>query len=183
MAAEAKPAEGERPRRDYLKLAGAIVGLVAGVVGLLFTFFPNLRPSGDAPERSATVSDVRLTPNVPFRFYLARSDQSPAPFTAAQLARRGAYVEFGVSTTGYKGREVLLKWELFDKESGEQVNESRATSVRPTNATTAATWRFFIPLPERAGPLYAIVALLERKEHSTVELDSEPTPEFAGLTA
>jgi hypothetical protein len=185
LAAEAEtPAEapeepGGRHLNAFLKLGGAIVGLAAGAVGLLFTFVPDLRPAGDAPTRSATLSNVRLSVDVPFRQYLARIDQPTDSFTRAQLERRGALVQFRVSITGYKGRELILKWELFDAASGDQIDESKATAIRPTSETSEANWPFWIPLPAREGPFFAVVELLEQQEHTTIPLDTHQTDNFA----
>ena len=164
-----------------LALAATVVGLVSGVVGLVFLFDPDLQPQGEAAEQAATLSQLRVKPNASFREYLAREDFPTAEYTAAKLSERGALLQFRVRITGFEGKRLILKWELFDDASGEQVDESLARSIRPTTNTNEATQRFFVPLAQRRGTFYAVVELLEQKEHHALSLDTLQTDQFPGL--
>jgi hypothetical protein len=104
-------------------------------------------------------------------------------YTERQLERRGALLEFRVKITGFKGKELRLKWELFDRASRRQVSESKAIEIRPDHGTNAAQWAFWIPLPRRAGPFYAVVDLLEQKRFHALQLATARTDPFPGLRA
>jgi hypothetical protein len=181
-----KPAESgwKRPSAGaLLALAGTIVGLVTGIAGLVFLFKPDLKPSPEAPEQAATLSQLSVRPDASFREYLARVDLPPTAYTKAQLARRGALLRFRVRITGFEGQRLILKWELFDSKSGEQVNESKATTIRPTAGTNEANWHFWVPLPRREGEFYAVVELQQQQEHHLLALDTVQTDPFRGRAA
>jgi hypothetical protein len=164
-----------------LALAGTIVGLVSGIVGLVFLFKPDLQPSGEADEQAATLSRLSVKEDASFREYLARVDLPPTGYTETHLARRGALLRFRVRVSGFEGERLVLKWELFDAASGEQVNESKATTLRATRGTNEANWHFWVPLPRREGSFYAIVELQQQQEHHALALDTLQTDPFPGL--
>ena len=159
----------------------ASLGLVSAVVGLVFAFWPDLQPDRAPSAQAATLSRPVVDRDATFRQFLARMDQPTRGYTKAQLARRGALLEFRVKITGFKGKDLRLKWELFDKASGRQVNESKAIEITPTNATNAAQWSFWIPLPRRHGPFYAVLDLLEQKRFHSLQLATTRTDPFPGL--
>jgi hypothetical protein len=177
----AEPAEpSERPWGKILALTATAVGVVSSVVALVFTFAPDLAPERESSEQSGTLSELTLDPSAPFGQYLARVDQEPSSYTDRQLARRGALLEFSVAIVGFKGKQLRLKWELYDDASGRQVNESKAVSITPNREKNTARWPFWIPLPQRDGEFFAIVELLERKEHHWLRLDTLETERFPG---
>ena len=102
--------------------------------------------------------------------------------TAAQLARRGALLQFRIRTSGFEGTRLILKWELYDDATGEQVNESKATILKPTAKTNEANWRFWVPVPHRRGPFYAVVELQQQKQDFRLPLDTIESQPFAGQT-
>ena len=165
-----------------LALAGTIVALVSGVLGLLFVFEPDLKPSGEAPKQAANLSRLSVEPSASFREYLARIDLPARPYKERDLARRGALLRFRVAVTGFEGKRLILKWELFDRVSGDQINESKATSIRPTTETNEAIWYFWVPLPRRAGKFYAVVGLSQQKKSYLLGLDTLETAPFRGLS-
>jgi hypothetical protein len=165
-----------------LALAGTIVALVSGVVGILFVLKPDLKPSGKAPKQAATLSRLSVEPSAPFREYLARIDLSATPYKERELGRRGALIRFRVAITGFEGKRLILKWELFNRASGEQINESKATSIRPTTETNEAIWYFWVPLPRRPGRFYAVVELSQQKKSHLLGLDTLETEPFRGLS-
>jgi hypothetical protein len=165
-----------------LGLLGTIVGLVSGIVGLVFLLEPDLQPSGEPDEQAATLSRLEVKPNASFREYLARADLPPTGYTPAHLARRGALLQFRVRISGFEGTRLILKWELYDVTTGEQVNESKATSLKPSTGTNEANWRFWVPLPRKPGPYYAVVELQQRRKTFLLPLDTLETKPFPGLT-
>jgi hypothetical protein len=165
-----------------LALAGTIVALVSGIVGLVFLFKPDLQPSGEAAKQAATLSQLNVKPNAAFGEYLARVDLPTTPYTKNQLARRGALLRFRVAITGFEGERLLLKWELFDDATGEQIDESQATTIRPTTETNEAIQHFWVPLPRRRGQFNAVVELKQQKNSSLLSLDTLQTEPFPGLS-
>jgi hypothetical protein len=142
---------------------------------------PDLQPSGAAPAQSATLSELRVDADATFGQYLARIDQSPAGYSDRQLRRRGALLDFRVRVEGFKGKKLLLKWELFDDASGVERGESKAIEISPTNATNEATWQFWVPLPADHGRYVAIVELVEKKRDYLLKLASLETGKLPGL--
>jgi hypothetical protein len=164
-----------------LAFVGTIVGLVSGIAGLVFLVKPDLQPSAEAEEQAATLSQLSVKEDASFREYLARIDLPPTGYTEAHLARRGALLRFRVRISGFEGERLVLKWELFDAGSGEQVNESKATTLRASRGTNEANWHFWVPLPRREGTFYAIVELQQQQEHHALALDTLQTDPFPGL--
>lgn len=164
-----------------LTVTGAIVALVSGILGLVFLLKPDLKPSGAPQKQAATLSQLNVEPSASFREYLARIDQPVRPYTDHDLARRGALLRFRVAATGFKGEHLVLKWELFDRRSGNQIDESKATTLTPTNETNEAIWYFWVPLPRRPGKFYAVVELSQQKKSSLLGLDTLQTSPFQGL--
>ena len=182
-SSSAEPAARERSWKTALAVTGAIVGVASGLVGLVFTLLPNLKPEPSPNEQEATLSAPTLDPSASFGQYLARIDQPTSGYTSRQLARRGALVEFRVSIVGFRGSHLRLKWELFDDASGRQVDESKAVVITPNKDKNAARWQFWIPVPHRKGPFFAVAELLEQKKHTQLQLDTLETGRFSGLAA
>jgi hypothetical protein len=161
--------------RTAYKVFGAAIGIVTSVTALVFTFAPDLRPSGDPPAQSAKLSELRVNPHASYAQYLARIDQPTGGYQRAQLRRRGALLDFRVRIEGFKGRSLLLKWELFEDASGDQVDESKAVQITPTNQTNEATWQFWVPIPRNNRAHVAVVELLEQKTNHQLKLASLET--------
>jgi hypothetical protein len=177
-----KPATTQEPRsRRAFAFTATAVGIVSSVVALVFTFRPDLQPGRSPSEQSATLGNLVADTDAPFGQYLARIDQPSGSYTARQLERRGALLDFRVTVTGFKGKHLRLKWELFADTTGRQINESKAIVITPTNYKDAANWQFWIPLPHRRGPFFAVVELLEQKRYHTLRLDTLRTRTFHGL--
>jgi hypothetical protein len=181
----AEPEERGAVRRispgKLLALVGTIVGLVSGIAGLVFLFRPDLQPRGEAAEQAATLSKLTVDQDASFAQYLARIDQPPTDYGKQQLARRGALLQFRIHTTGFKGEELVIKWELFEEASGEQVDESKDISLTPDHDTNEANWHFWVPLSNRQGEHYAVVELLQQREDHLLALDTLQTEPFPGL--
>lgn len=171
-----------RLSRRAFTIAVTGIGLVSASVGLAFALWPDLQPERSPSRQSASLSRLTVERDTSFGEYLARIDQPTSSYSRYQLARRGALLNFRVAITGFKGKHLKLKWELFDDATGAQVRESKAIVITPTNRTNVANWQFWIPLPKHRRPYFAVVELLEKKEHYNLKLDSRETPRFPGLT-
>jgi hypothetical protein len=168
-----------------LKQAAVLVGLVSGVVGLVFLLLPQLKPESPPPpepppaEQSAKLSGLQLGADVTKGQYLERTDQPKLGFTAEQLARRGAFVTFRVVVVGFKGREIPLQREVFDARTGDQVDELRAVVVTPTANRVDSPWHDWVALRPGEGSYVLVVKVLdERGVRPMACAQSEP---FGGL--
>ena len=159
-----------------------MIGVLTSATALIFTFAPDLRPSGEAPTQSAKLSELNVDKAATFSQYLARVDLPRTGYTRADLRRRGALLDFRVRIDGFKGRMLLLKWELFDRDSGDEVDESTAIQIKPTNQTNESTWQFWVPIPRDRGPYLAIVELIERKETHLLKLATLRTDELPAIS-
>ena len=171
-----------RLSRRAFTIAVTGIGLVSAIVGLAFALWPDLQPERSPSRQSAFLNRLTVERGTSFGEYLARIDQPSSSYSRHQLTRRGALLNFRVAITGFKGKHLKLKWELFEDANGKQVSESKAIVITPTNRTNVANWQFWIPLPKRRGPFFAVVELLEKKEHYNLKLDSRETKRFTGLS-
>jgi hypothetical protein len=164
---------------DPLKLIATLVGIVSGIVGLLFLFVPDWRPGDGAKD--GRLEDITFIPSMTLGEYLARIDQPRDDFAEEQLQRRGAFVQFRVHAVGYKGRPLVLKWELFDRDKEVQRAEERAFVLTPkTNDEQSRPPPFWIPLPNDRGTYFVVIEMLLEQEPVDAELDELQTPEFRG---
>jgi hypothetical protein len=162
--------------------AATVVGLVTGILGLVFLLQPDLQPGGDdGPARTrATLEQTSFAPSITRRAYLARTDQSPEGFTAAQLAERGAFVRFRVRIDGFQGVPITLSRELID-EAGEEVEDEKATRITPPRAEVDRDWHDWVPLDGRRGRYLLTFKLLAPDEDAPLAtLETDPFPGLAG---
>ena len=174
------PREDDGPRvMKWVKDVGAIVGVVATGVGLLFVFLPDLKPEPRPASSGAGLKLVSFDPDTSRREYLARTDQGRAGFTPEQLDRRGAFVLFGVELEGFKGKPLTLKREVIDSRSGNQISEERAITITPPQNQVKRDWHYWVPLPAADGPFTIVLQLLAKGEDAA--LATLETPPFRGL--
>jgi hypothetical protein len=181
--------EKTRPKSEgrtttLLKILGSIVTVVSGIVGLLFLFLPDLQP--DEPDeppsnQQAKLSELRLDPNITRAQYLDRMDYASKGFPKKELAVRGAFVEYRVEIVGYKGELLILKWELIDALSGDQLDEDRSDGWVPAVNRAAASDGIFVPLPRKTRMYYVRLELLRKGQYGFVPLTRATTERFPGL--
>lgn len=165
--------------KELPRVARAIVGLIGfitTVVGLVFVLWPSLKPDEPPVDQGATLSNAQVESGMTFGEYLDRIEQSRAPYGAADLARRGAYVEFDFSVRGYKGKLLPLRWQLIDSPSGAQLRHSRDLQVKPKANTDSASWPVWIPLPRPPRRMYVQIQLYN--DAGDVPIGRIRTPEF-----
>ena len=163
----------------WVRDVGAIVGVLATGVGLLFVFLPDLKPEPRPASSGAALSRVSFDPDTSRREYLARTDQSRAGFTPQQLDRRGAFVLFGVELEGFKGKPLTLKREVIDTRTGNQISEERAITITPPQNQVKRDWHYWVPLPAAEGTFTIVLQLLaEGEDAALATLETDP---FSGL--
>jgi hypothetical protein len=155
-APAAQPPAEERGAMGLVKQASLVVGLAAAVVGLvtgIVALVDRLTPEPE-PVKSIAMPEPDLETGITFAQYLDRVDRGPCTLEPAVCGERGAMVEFTVEATGYKGKELTLKWELIDLGTGNEVRESDAFTITPAAPTdTVPVPPIFTAFPDQGGPL------------------------------
>ena len=167
MATDAAPAESPQEEGavtrsiwNVLGRVSLVLGVVGALVGLLFTLFPDLRPLGRPEKTTAALADLSVEPGLTFRQYLQRVDQDPGGLDAATLARRGAFLEFDIVTTGLREDPLALKVELVDS-TGDEVGQEQSTTVKPKSNEDSIAWHAFLRYPAASRDLEGIALRLD----------------------
>jgi hypothetical protein len=186
---------GEKPRRwrPGARLIG--LGLAIAVVAGLFALWPSIKPQ-DAPAtkaarpieppaapatKAARLSNLTLDRDITFGQYLDRKEFSRKPYTAALLARRGAYVAFDFRVEGFRGKRLPLRWQLIDARTSDQLDQSRDIAITPSATTDQGSWDVWVPLPRGHRRFYVQVQLYDNA--GLVPIGRLRTPRFAGPRA
>jgi hypothetical protein len=178
-------APGESRTSGYLKQAGVIVGLISGVVGLLFLLFPGLRPEapGAGRDESASMSGLSLVAPATKGQYLDYSDQKKDGFTKEQLDQRGAVASFKLTVMGYKGKELTLQRQLIDAGSGDVIGETRDFTFQPGDALKDRPFWDWVPLRPGPGIYVMVFKLFADRDPLAVDCKQTEAFGFAGRTA
>jgi hypothetical protein len=180
------PAAAEKKRlpRPTLGQIGAIVGVVGGVVGLVFLFKPGWKPQPPPDVGKAEVSDIRAREPVTFARYLQRLKLPQGSLSPAQLRRQGALVEFDVQLTGFAKKQLPLRWELIDAKTNDPVASDEAVSIVPTTNDDGRKWFVWVPVPRTTKSYYVTVTIYQPpKGDVDVPLQDFDSPQFTGLAA
>jgi hypothetical protein len=182
------PAPTPPPRRfprpsasGIVKGTATLVGLVSGILALVFLVRPELQPQADEPppppaRTRATLVQTAFSPSITRRAYLARTDQSSEGFTPKQLAARGAFVRFRVRINGFKGVPITLARELIDEE-GEEVSDEKAVTITPPAPEVDRDWHDWVALDDRQGRFFLTFKLLAPDEDGALAtLETDPFP-------
>jgi hypothetical protein len=159
----------EPPRRRDALLGGArsvatIVAFVGTLLGVVFLLWPSLKPEGPTQTESVTLDRPTLDRNVTFGQYLDRIEESRAPYRPDTLARRGVLVEFDFVITGYRDKQLPIRWQLIDAQSGDQLDQSRDISLVPRVTNEHGTWHVWAATPKhRARRLFVQIQLYDRR--------------------
>jgi hypothetical protein len=165
----------------FAKQAGVIVGLISGVVGLIFLFFPQVRPErhGPNPDQSAKISGVVSNPRTTRGQFLDYSDQSKLGFTKEQLAIVGASAFARVEIVGYRGKTLTLERQLVDAETGDVVGQARDFTVTPPATRVTHRWWDWVPLRPGRGTYVMVIKLLDERGEAAIACGQSPS--FGGL--
>jgi len=179
-----EPPPKPRFRMPSLAQAGALVGLIAGIVSLVFVFFPGCRPQASPDTGKIEVSDILVRQPVTFGRYLKRLKLPPGTLSEEQLGRRGILIEFHLQIEGFKGKELPLRWELNDNDTNEPVDEDQAVTIEPSTNNEGRTWFVWAPAPETTREYYVTVTIYQPpKGDVDVPLKTFDSPKFTGLAA
>jgi hypothetical protein len=179
------PAEAVPPKRRFSRPTvgqiSAIVGLVGGIVALVFIFKPGWKPQPSPDVAKATISDTKVVQPVTFKRYLQRQQLPISPsLSAAYLARGGVMIPFHYEIIGLRGKNLPLRWELSDAETNDLVaSEDSAFRLTPSTNDEAADWSIWLPSPKQGRDYYVTVTIYQAKG-PPYELKHFDSPTFPG---
>ena len=186
----------EQPRRrswrPTLGQVAAIVGVVGGIVSLVFVFKPDWRPLASPDATKLTIDDSKVsTRPATFRAYYQRLGLPLLDLDPKLAGRRGVLVEFPFEAIGLRGKTLPVHRELVDATTAEVVPDPQSGSMRysddavaivPSTNDDARTWFVWSPVPETTGRYQVRVTIYQpRRGESDVPLDGFTSPEFGGL--
>jgi len=179
-----KPTGGEASEGrtiSFAKKAGVVVGLISGVAGLFFLFFPQFRPEVSKPpaDQSATITGVVVNPHTTKGQYLAYSDQSRLGFTKQQLSVIGASAFARVTVVGYRNRKLTLARQLIDARTGDVVGEAHDFVVTPPADRVTHRWWDWVPLRSGRGSYIMVIKVLDDQQRTAIACGQTRT--FGGL--
>lgn len=175
MSTEAKAAAPKRrrtPRRRTTKAkrsplalvgqAGAVVGLISGVLGLLFIARPGCAPKPPPDTASGQISDVRVVSPIRFRRYLELQGLRKGSLSKEKLAEVGVVIQFHYELRGYGGKHLPLRWELDDAKTNDRVlPQSEALELEPRTNDEGGTWYVWVPAPRTRRTYYVAGAIYQ----------------------
>ena len=166
----------EAPR--LVAVIASVVGLVAGILGLIAWFNPDAKPKGTAPT-DATMQILDFQKHVTLGRYL-RSRQLKNPgYTAEQLSRDGIVATVKVVGASGVGHADLF-WTVRDVASESDLGNPRyvhqlAAHIRIKTTGDSGGGAFWVPAPPTSG---RYVVRFELDAPNGAILYSLPTEEF-----
>ena len=145
--------ERRRPSFGIVGQTAVVVGLIGGVVGLVFTFFPGLRPSsGGGAKPTADVALANVNPKATLREYLNAEGISAGTLSPAVLGRLGVLATIHYTSSGLGDKELPLVVSLTSSESGTIVcKHTYRIDAGSGEPLTVRSWSPF-PTTPRASP-------------------------------
>jgi len=177
---EAAP-ERRKLRRPSVAQSSALVGLVGGVVALIFVLEPGWKPQAPANASNASISDTRVFQPVTFRRYLQRQQLPTRGLARAYLDRPGTMVTFHYEIVGLRHKRLRMRWELSDAATNDLVAaENSAYTLVPANDNDGGDWAMWVPSPRR-GRTYYLTVTIYQPQGPPYELKHFDSPTFRGL--
>ena len=181
----ARDAADEPPRRRWLSFgivgqAAVVVGLIGGVVGLVFTFVPGLRPGSDgAPTADLELADVNGRATL--REYLNSEGIPPGTLSPAALKRLGVLSTIRYTSSGLGGKELPLVVSLTSRETGRVVCQHTYRITAGSGAPlTFRSWSPFPTTPQAANDSYNLHVTLFPPDGKPPSLDADDENDIAG---
>ena len=168
--------------RPTVGQASAVVGLVGGIIALVFIVKPGWKPQAAMDVTKATISDTKVVQPVSFKRYLQRQQLPISPtLSSTYLARSGVMIPFHYEIIGLRGRKLPLRWELSDAATNDLIDsEDSAFRLMPANNDEAADWSIWLPAPKKGRDYYVTVTIYQPKG-PPYELKHFDSPRFPGL--
>ena len=150
MPEEAAPAESQPAgERGFWKLVAqltALLVLIGLVVGLVRQFWPE-----PEPVKKADMS-TRVDSGLTRREYFERIGVDPGGLSDEVLNQKGALIQFTVEATGYKGKDLNLKWAVLDGVHPTPVKSDAITVTPGANTDRLSPDPIFARFPKGRGP-------------------------------
>jgi hypothetical protein len=169
-------------RRNPFVLVGqitAVVTLFTGILTLVFIVRPGWQPSKPPDEGKAEVSEVGVVRPFTYGRYLQRLSLPAGTLSQQQLRRHGALVEFHYEITGFREKQLPLRWELNDRDTNDLVAEDRALAIQPSTNSEGRDWYVWVPTPKTERTYYVTVTIYQ--PNGLVPLKDFRSPDFPGL--
>jgi hypothetical protein len=185
-AGEHRAADETRQRRwlsfGVVGQAAIVVGLIGGVVGLVFTFFPDLRPgSGQEPSADLELADVNGRATL--REYLNSEGIPVGSLSPAVLRRLGVLSTIRYTSSGLGGKELPLVVALTSRETGDVVCEHTYRVKAGGGAQlTFRSWSPFPVTPRVTGDSYNLHVTLFPPDGKPPALDADDENGIPGVT-
>jgi hypothetical protein len=150
----------------WLVLGGGIA-VIATVVGLVFTFFPDLKPKPktDCPALGGTLSHVQPTGDYTRGEYLALEKASTANMTTTRLDQAGELISFDFATQGYLGKTLTIETRVLTAGgapvAGPELDIPLAMTIVPRACTDGGQRDVWSVLPPAAGSYRVELRLLD----------------------
>jgi hypothetical protein len=156
----------------------SIVGLIVGILGLIYLFNPDAKPKGRAPT-DATMQILDFQKHVTLARYLRSRQLKNSGYTPEQLARDGVVATVKVVGASGVGRADLF-WTVRDVVSGSDITAPRyvhqlAAHFRIKTTGDSGGGAFWVPAPAKPG---RYVVRFELDAPNGTILFSIPTEEF-----
>lgn len=173
-AAEAHPAPektGDGRVMRLAKQASVILGLVTGIVGLIFLLAPAIRPGQEShppPPQSASIGGMVVNARTTHGQFLDYSDQSKLGFTKEQLAVPGASAFARVLLEGYRGKTLTFERQVVDSHGDVLPGTARDFKVTPPADKVTHRWWDWTPLPPGTGSYAMVIKVLDADGTSAI---------------
>lgn len=183
--AGAKAAPDDAPPRRRLSFslvgkAAAVVGLVGGVVGLVFTFAPGLRPSSPV-KPSATLELADVNNRATLREYLSSEGIPAGTLSPPALKRLGVLATIHYTSSGLGGKKLPLVVSLTSRETGNVVcRHAYSVDAGSGGQLTFRSWSPFPAKPQTAGDAYNLHVTLFPPDGKPPSLDADDENDIAG---
>lgn len=171
-------------------LITALVTLIGGVAGLIFLFWPSLRPNEEPTAMGAQLSNPRVELGVTLGeywdrrrdFILSKNAQSTEP-TGETRDIDGIVVTVQVVIEGYADKRNLVQWTLIDSETGGRLVDYPALAdvsgwpekfVIPTANSDQNTIELWVEVPPVPGIYALVIDLYDSKDIRLASLQTDP---------
>ena len=175
----------ETPPRRWLSFgivgqAAAVVGLIGGVVGLVFTFAPGLRPgSGETPTANLELADVNSRATL--REYLSAEGIPAGTLSPPALARLGVLATIHYTSSGLGGKELPLVVSLTSRAGGDVVcRHTYQVKAGGGGQLTFRSWSPFPATPQTASDSYNLHVTLFPPDGKPPSLDADDENDIPG---
>ena len=182
----APPPVEETQRRRWLSFgivgqAAVVVGLIGGVVGLVFTFAPGLRPgSGGKPTADLELADVNGRATL--REYLNSEGIPAGTLSPTALKRLGVLAVIHYTSSGLGGKELPLVVSLTSRDTGDVVcQHTYRVNAGSGTPLTFRSWSPFPATPQSATDSYNLHVTLFPPDGKPPSLDAGDENEIPGV--